>query len=667
MLKSILSNEKFVVIHSSLKKFNNTKMFINEFINDIKNYPNTTFLFPHFNYDFLKTGVYEFETSESQVGQLCNIVKNNFEYIKSNSPVFSFIIIGPNKELFLNCDDSNCFGHNSLFDLLIQNKKNVLYIHLNCLSFTQIHYWEQLFSVPYRYNKEFIGKYIKNNIISQYILNYNVRDLNLNPESIGQTVNEQFFKLTNYKIVKYMDGEIYFNNLDEIDNHIINLLQNDLYALILNKDDVINKINSEGYSIYKNIEKLYPMCRSITGKDILKTLKFIQTNIPINIHKIKSGTNVFDWTVPQEWNVNEAYIKNSNGDIIVDIKNHYLHLMSYSRPVNDFFTLEELKKHIYTLPEYPNWIPYLTTYYKDHWGFCMCHNDFIKLKEGKYHVVINTTLEDGILPYGELIIKGKSNKEILISSYCCHPQQCNDSLSGTILAMHLAMNLLKKNNYYTYRFVFIPETIGSITYLNYNLDTLKNNVIGGYTITCVGDEGDFTYLETRKTNQLVDKITKFVLESSNIKYKIRHFITCGSDERQYNYPGIDLNIGSLMKTKYEEFSEYHTSADNLSFITLKGLDDSFNMYLKCFEIFENNKIYKNKILCEPKLGKYGLYNLVGGVTIFNNLIDKIRLVLYYLDGNNDIIDICNILNISFNDCIYLIYLLINNNLIYSIE
>jgi len=240
MLKSILSNEKFVVIHSSLKKFNNTKMFINEFINDIKNYPNTTFLFPHFNYDFLKTGVYEFETSESQVGQLCNIVKNNFEYIKSNSPVFSFIIIGPNKELFLNCDDSNCFGHNSLFDLLIQNKKNVLYIHLNCLSFTQIHYWEQLFSVPYRYNKEFIGKYIKNNIISQYILNYNVRDLNLNPESIGQTVNEQFFKLTNYKIVKYMDGEIYFNNLDEIDNHIINLLQNDLYALILNKDDTNN-------------------------------------------------------------------------------------------------------------------------------------------------------------------------------------------------------------------------------------------------------------------------------------------------------------------------------------------------------------------------------------------------------------------------------------------
>lgn len=667
MLKNIINNEKFVVIHSSLKKFNDTKLFINEFIDEIKIYPHITFLFPCFNYDFLKTQKYNFETSKSQVGQFCDIIKNNFDYVKSNSPVFSFIIIGPNKNIFLNCNDSNSFGSNSLFDLLVQKKEQVVYVHLNCLSFTQIHYWEQLYKVPYRYQKKFTGKYIKNNCITDYTLDYYVRDINLDPESIGENPNEILFNMTNYKTFDYMGGKIYFNNLGEINKNIINALNNDIYSLVFNKNEIITKINSEGYLIYKNIEKLYPMCRSITGNDINDTLKFIQKNIPINIHKVKSGTNVFDWTVPQEWNIKEAYIKNSKGEIIIDIKNHFLHLMSYSRPVNDFFTLDKLKEHIYTLPEQPDLIPYLTTYYKEHWGFCMTHNDFLNLKEDIYQVVINTTLEDGYLTYGDLIIKGKTDKEILISSYCCHPQQCNDSLSGTVLSMHLAMELLKKENYYTYRFVFIPETIGAITYLHYNLEILKKNVIGGYTITCVGDEGDFTYLQTRKTNQLVDKITKFVLESSNINYKLRDFITCGSDERQYNYPGIDLNIGSLMKTKYGEFKEYHTSGDNLFFITAKSLDNCFDMYLKCIYTFENNKIYKNKFLCEPKLGKYGLYNLIGGVKMSNNLIDKIRIIGYYLDGNNDIIDICNICQISFNDCVFLIGLLLQNNLIYSIE
>jgi aminoglycoside 3-N-acetyltransferase len=271
MLKSIISNEKFVVIHSSLKKFNNSKEFVNTFLNEINNYSNITFLFPCFNYDFLKTGVYEFETSESQVGQLCNIIKDKYEYIKSNSPVFPFIIIGPNKQIFLNCDDSNSFGSNSLFDLLIQNKKEVLYIHLNCLSFTHIHYWEQNYKVPYRYNKQFSGKYIKNNKSSNYILNYNVRNLNLNPESIGEMPNEQFLNITKYNYIDYMGGKIYYNNLYEIDKNITNTLAKDIYSLILNKEDIINKINLEGYAIYKNIEKLYPMCRSITGEDILKT------------------------------------------------------------------------------------------------------------------------------------------------------------------------------------------------------------------------------------------------------------------------------------------------------------------------------------------------------------------------------------------------------------
>ena len=257
--------------------------------------------------------------------------------------------------------------------------------------------------------------------------------------------------------------------------------------------------------IYNDIEKLYPMCRSITGSGIKDTLEYIKNIIPINIHKIKSGEEVFDWKVPKEWNIKDAYIKNSKGEKILELKNHYLHVLNYSIPINKKITLEKLKEHIYTLPEYPDWIPYRTSYYKEDWGFCMKHNDFLKLNEELneelYEVVIDSTLKDGNLVYGDLIIKGSVEKEILISSYCCHPQQCNDSLSGTVVAMYLAKYLLEKTNYYTYRFIFIPETIGAIVYLHRNLDIMRKNVIGGYTLTCLGDEGDFTYLKTRKENQ----------------------------------------------------------------------------------------------------------------------------------------------------------------------
>lgn len=416
-------------------------------------------------------------------------------------------------------------------------------------------------------------------------------------------------------------------------------------------------------NIYNDIKILYPICRSITGKGIHDTLKYIQNQIPLEIHSIKSGEQVFDWKVPKEWNIKDAYIKNSSGEKVLDLKYHYLHILNYSIPIHKQFSLAELKKHIYTLPEFPDWIPYRTSYYQEKWGFCMKHNDFLKLKDDIYEVFIDSTLESGNLYYGDLIIKGQSKKEILISSYCCHPQQCNDSLSGTILALHLAKYLLNKNNYYTYRFVFIPETIGAIVYLNKNLDILKENVIGGYTITCVGDEGDFTYLKTRKENQLVDKITLFLLEQSGKNYKIRDFHTCGSDERQYNYPGIDLNIGSLMKSKYGEFDEYHTSADNLDFITPKGLSDSYDFYIKCLKLIECNHFYLNTKLCEPMLGKYGLYNMTGASKESENIGEYCRKILYYCDGNNDMIDIYKILNIEFEELKNIINILVSKKLI----
>jgi len=417
--------------------------------------------------------------------------------------------------------------------------------------------------------------------------------------------------------------------------------------------------------LYQDIKNLYKVCRSLTGKGIKYTLDYIQNKIPINIYCINSGEEVFDWKVPKEWNIKDAYIKNSKGEKIVDFNVHYLHILNYSIPIHKKMSLSELKEHIYTLPEFPDWIPYRTSYYKENWGFCMEHSKFINLEEDIYEVFIDSSLEDGKLYYGDLIIKGKSEKEILISSYCCHPQQCNDSLSGTVLALHLAKYLMTTDNYYTYRFVFIPETIGAIVYLNKNLENMKKNIIGGYVITCVGDEGDFTYLKTRYENQFIDKITLYILNEKKINYKIRDYAICGSDERQYNYPGIDLNIGSLMKTMYGEFNEYHTSADNLNFVTEKGINDSYNMYIECIKLIENNHIYNNKILCEPFLSKYNLYESIGS-SKYRNFFNDLLSVLKFFDSKNDLIDISIKTKVSIENIYKIVEILLEKNIIYKL-
>jgi len=385
--------------------------------------------------------------------------------------------------------------------------------------------------------------------------------------------------------------------------------------------------------MFSLMTKLFPICRSITGNGNRETLKIIQEIIPINIFEVESGTQVFDWTVPNEWNIKDAYVMNSKKEKIIDFKKNNLHILNYSIPVNLTCNLEELKKHLYTLPNYPNFIPYLTSYYKNNWGFCISYNNYLKLKDDTYHVVIDSELKHGSLTYGELIIKGQTEQEILFSTYICHPSMCNDCLSGIVVNTYLAKYILSLNNKYTYRFVFVPETIGSIVYLHKNLDIMKKNIIGGYTITCCGDNGDFTYMKTRLENQLTDRVTLHVLNNSNIKFKIRDFMMAGSDERQYNYPNIDLNIGSLMRTKYQEFPEYHTSGDNLNFNSEKNLQETYDMYIKCINIFEHNDKYMVNTTCEPHLSKYGLHSDIGGNKIFNDS-SLILQFLYYCDGRD---------------------------------
>jgi len=419
--------------------------------------------------------------------------------------------------------------------------------------------------------------------------------------------------------------------------------------------------------MYSLAQKLYPLHRSITGYNNRKTLQEIKNIIPINIKEVSTGKKVFDWVVPKEWKVKEAYIKNSSGEKIIDIKNHNLHLLSYSVNFKGKLSFKELNKHLYYLKEFPDWIPYRTCYYGNNWGFCLTYNQYKQLNTNEdYEVYIDSEHYDGSLTYGELIIPGKCEKEILLSTYICHPSMCNDNLSGTVLLTYLAKYLLECNNNYTYRIIFVPETIGAITYLSVNdLDILKKNIIGGYVITCVGDNGKFTYLQTRQENQLTDKVTIFTLNEMCVDWNLRSYIDCGSDERQYNYPGVDLHIGSLMKTKYLEFDEYHTSGDNLNYIKEHALNDSLNMYIKCLNIFENNFKYISNSICEPRLCVHGLWDNIGGT---KNIKDKSLYIkiLYYCDGKHDIIDICNKLNKTFDVLLNYILILYKKKLIKKI-
>lgn len=418
--------------------------------------------------------------------------------------------------------------------------------------------------------------------------------------------------------------------------------------------------------MYKLLQKLFPICRSITGNGVRETLSIIKNEIPINIYdEDKTGKEVFDWTIPKEWNINGAFIYDEDGNKIISFSDNNLHVMSYSIPINKIMSFDELKDHLFYIETQPDTIPYLTTYYKEFWGFCLTYNQFLSLDKTKnYHVIIDSTLENGTLTYSDLIISGTSSKEFLFSCYICHPSMCNDSLSGVVIATELAKYILSLNgnHYYTYRFVFIPETIGSINYIHKNITSLKQNVIGGLVLTCCGDEGTFTYVKTLKDVSYINKIISKIFKDNMLELKIREFYTCGSDERQYNYPGIDLPIGSLIKTKYGEFKEYHTGDDNFNLVTEKGLTDTYLIYLQIINLLENNFIYKNNNLCEPKLGKYSLYSDIGGLKNKVNT-QNYRIIGYYINSSRDIIDISEKLNMTFEETICYINVLKDKNII----
>lgn len=396
-----------------------------------------------------------------------------------------------------------------------------------------------------------------------------------------------------------------------------------------------------GKEMYELIERLFPICRSITGDGVRKTLKIIQEYIPIEIHEIPTGTKVFDWTVPKEWNIKDAYVIDEDENKIIDFKKNNLHVVGYSVPVNNTITLSELQEHLYSLPDQPEAIPYVSSYYKERWGFCIAHKERKKLREGKYKVFIDSELKDGSLTYGELIIHGKSDKEVFLSTYVCHPSMANNELSGPVVTTFLVKWILSKPKRYSYRIVFIPETIGSITYLSKNLEVMKKNIFAGFNVSCVGDNGVYSYLPTRNGNTYTDKVALNILSFKHPNFVRYSFLDRGSDERQYDSPGVDLPVCSVMRTKYGAYPEYHTSLDNLDFVSPEGLAGAYDVLRECLRLIEENRKYKINCLGEPQLGKRGLRPTITTTSSYTNEIKSIMDFIAYADGENDLIDISN--------------------------
>lgn len=396
--------------------------------------------------------------------------------------------------------------------------------------------------------------------------------------------------------------------------------------------------------------RLFPICRSITGNGVRETLKLIKERLPdLQIYEVDSGTKCFDWNVPDEWNITSAKLIGPDNEVICDFEANNLHVVGYSEPVNIELDLNDLQPHLHSLPELPDAVPYITSYYRRTWGFCLADRVRQNLKSGKYRVVIDSTLEPGSLSYGELLIKGETDEEVLLSTYVCHPSMANNELSGPVVTSALAEFIDSlKGRKLSYRVVFIPETIGSIVYISRNLEVLKDRTIAGFVVSCVGDNREYSYLESRDGDTLADRVAKHVLNDHYPEFKSYPYALRGSDERNYCWPGIDLPVCSIMRTKYGKYPEYHTSLDDLSLISEEGLQGALDVYIKCIEVLEKNTTLRTTVLGEPQMGKRDLYPATSALRVAYSARALIDL-LAYCDGKLDLLGVADKLGKSFHD------------------
>lgn len=410
-----------------------------------------------------------------------------------------------------------------------------------------------------------------------------------------------------------------------------------------------------GEEMYAQCIDLFPINRSLTGNGVRQTLNYLKKILPpLKIHEIPSGISAFDWTTPEEWNVTEAWIADEGGNILIDFKNSNLHLMGYSIPVDKVVAKSELMAHLHFLPEQPDAIPFVTSYYKKDWGFCLSQRQLETLPEGPFHVFIKSTLGPGSMTYGELFIQGKLDEAVLLATYVCHPSMANNELSGPVVLAQIAKHLLDQPELkYSYRILFTVETIGSLYFISQNLPALQRYLRAGWILTCIGDDRSYSYVPTRMGKSLTDRISRHLLKQLGRSAKEYSWLERGSDERQFNAPGINLPVGSLMRSKYGEYPEYHTSLDDLSVISPGGLAGGFKMILDAIGILEQNETYKINVLGEPQLGKRGLYPETSTLETFDKVKNQMN-VISYLDGEHDLLDIADLCEITFNEAFEII-------------
>lgn len=425
-----------------------------------------------------------------------------------------------------------------------------------------------------------------------------------------------------------------------------------------------------GDEMYALCTELFPICRSITGDGVRQTLQILRDIVPkMTLHEVPSGTQVFDWTVPKEWNIRDAWIKNSKNEKVLDFQKTNLHVMGYSLPVDKKVTMAELLPLIHTQPDQPDAIPYVTSYYKERYGFCMTQNQKDALPEDTYHIYIDSELKIGSLTYGEILIPSTEGNEdeIFLSTYVCHPSMANNELSGPAVTIYLAKWLLeKKHRRYNYRIIFIPETIGAITYLSQHLPEMKKRIRAGFNISCVGDDRTYSYVASRYGDTLADKVAKNVLSFRYPEYKRYSFLQRGSDERQYNAPGVDLPVCGVCRSKYSEYPEYHTSKDDMGLISPSGLQGAYEVYCEIIEALEHNYIYEIQCLCEPQLGKRGLYPTISQKGSYDDIKSMMNFIAY-ADGSNDLVDISNRIHTPVKQLIPIVEKLSENHLIECVE
>lgn len=604
-----------------------------------------TLVFPTFNWSFCGGEPFDYYKTSAKTGSLCKIAMARSDFRRTKHPIYSFAVWGKDTDDLCALTNKSSFGEDSPFAYMVQKGYRNLFIDKDLEhSYVFVHYAEQ--SVGhlhdnYRYLKDFTADYTdENGVTTKRTYDMNVRALDKDVTNVIYAFEDEFIEKGIMK--RFFINDLEFKMIELAKAHPI--LQEDVrhnrsrrICSYIGQDDPYLE---DGKEMFERAKELFPICRSIMGDGVRQTFDILRKYIPdMKLYEVPTGTKAFDWTVPNEWTIRDAYIEDENGNRIVDMKVNNLHVMGYSTAVDEWMPLSELKEHIYTLKDQSDLIPYCTSYYKERWGFCMSQDRLQQLPEGRYHAYIDSDLKPGSLTYGELLIPGRSSREIFFSSYICHPSMANNECSGPVVMTKLAEYIsAMPDRRYSYRLVLLPETIGAITYISRNLEAMKKNIIAGFNITCVGDDRAYSIVHSRYANTLADRVLMNVLKGHAPDFCEYSYLERGSDERQYQAPGVDIPLVCFCRSKYHVYPEYHTSGDNLDIISPDGLGGSLDVLIQCIEALENDYKYKIKCLCEPQLGRRGLMPTTSNKESYRDTL-ILKDISAYADGTNDIFEL----------------------------